>query len=105
MAVETYFLEEVLDRLSSFGEISSKFMFGGAGIFVSGKMFAKISSSSVLSFKADDQNRTIFIDAGMIQPGKMPYFETTAEQMENEDAFLSVARLARDAALRGKVQK
>lgn len=100
MAIDVNFLEDTIDRLSPLGAISSKLMFGGAGVFVDGKMFVKISPSCVLSFKADDQNKSAFLNAGMKKSGKMPYYEATAEQMEDDEAFMIAAKLARNAALR-----
>ena len=100
MAVDPEFLEEIIERLSPLGAIGSKPMFGGVGVFVDGKMFVKISPSCVLSFKADGQNKSAFLKAGMKKSGKMPYYEATAEQMEDDNTFMTAAKLARDAALR-----
>ncbi len=100
MAVDPDFVSEIVERLEPLGSINSKRMFGGVGIFVDGKMFVKISPSSVLSFKADRMNEGKFLEIGMKKSGKMPYYEATAEQLEDAEQFLSTARLARDAALR-----
>lgn len=100
MAVNPDILTEIVQQLSPLGAISAKPMFGGFGIFVEGKMFMKISPANVIAFKADDHNRQVFVDAGMKKSGKMPYFEASAEQLEDNEAFMAAARTARDAALR-----
>lgn len=91
MVVDADFVADIVDKLSPLG---------AAGLFIDGKMFAKISPSNVVSFKADTENQSKFIEAGMQKSGKMPYYEATAEQMESPEAFLAVAHLARASALR-----
>ena len=100
MAIDQGFLDDIIERLSPLGTITSKAMFGGAGVFVDGRMFVKISPSGVIAFKADDRNKATFLNAGMKKSGKMPYYDATAEQIEDNDAFMAAAKLARDAALR-----
>ncbi len=100
MAVDKDFLAELLHQIASVGAISSKSMFGGVGIFVDGKMFAKISPSNIIAFKADERNKAKFLELGMKKSGKMPYYEATADQLEDPEALLAVARCAREAALR-----
>lgn len=100
VAVDAGFVDDILRWLSALGAISSKPMFGGIGVFIDGKMFLRISRSNIVSFKADDENRSTYVNAGMKKSGKMPYYEATADQVEDPDVFLEVAQLARDAALR-----
>lgn len=100
MAVDKNFVAELLHQMASLGAISSRPMFGGLGIFVDGEMFAKISPSNIIAFKADERSRVKFLELGMKKSGKMLYYEATADQLEDPEALLAVARCAREAALR-----
>ena len=71
MAVDKDFIAELLGQLAPLGAISSRPMFGGAGIFVDGKMFAKISPSNIIAFKADEQSTANFLELGMKKSGKI----------------------------------
>ena len=76
--------EEFVRKLSSLGEVSSRKMFGGYGIFESGAMFALITSKGSIHLKTDETNRYRFEDAGTTQHGKMPYFEVPQEVLVND---------------------
>ena len=102
MTVNIEYITEILTRLSPLGTVTFRRMFGGTGIFIEGNMFAKISPSNILSFKADEHNKSIFIKTGMNKSGKMPYYEVTAEQIEDSGKLLAAARLACEAAWRAK---
>ena len=56
--------EDLQRRLSTLGEITTKKMFGGYGIFESGKMFALVDSAGGVYLKADDTNRGRFEEVG-----------------------------------------
>ena len=75
MAIKDGTLNDLKTKLSPLGEITHKSMFGGFGLFADGAMFAKISSKGVIAFKADDNNRPDFENAGMSKAGKIPYYE------------------------------
>lgn len=100
MAIDPAYVEDILHRLAELGPVAAKPMFGGRGIFLDGLMFAKISPDNVVAFKADDRNRASFVEAGMRKSGKMPYYEATAEQLEDDGAFVEAARQAYEAARR-----
>lgn len=51
------FAEASAARLESLGNVTRRKMFGGLGIFESGKMFAIVNSKAELSLKADDEKR------------------------------------------------
>jgi DNA transformation protein len=66
-------------------------MFGGAGIFHEGKMFALLHRSQMF-LKVNDSNRKDFEDAGSEQfqpfpnkPMKMPYYGVPPDILENPD--------------------
>ena len=86
MAVDAEFTEHVMELLAPFGEIRSRAMFGGYGIFHEDDMFALISGSS-LYFKIGDGNRAEFEKAGSEQFKPMPYYGVPADVMEDGDAF------------------
>ena len=63
MAVSEQFLEYVRDQFSELGEVQSRKMFGGAGIYLDGRFFALVSDDE-LFLKVDDANRLRFERAG-----------------------------------------
>ena len=74
----------LVQSLQPLGDVSSKKMFGGHGIFAGGKMFALIDSSGGVFFKADDANRAQFEAAGSEQHGRMPYFAVPGAVLADE---------------------
>jgi DNA transformation protein len=64
MTTSDGFVEYLKDLLSSLGPITVRRMFGGAGIFRDGVMFALIVDDT-LYFKADDSNRGEFEAEGL----------------------------------------
>lgn len=64
--------DQVLEKLSRVGDVSSRRMFGGVGIFEGAHMFAIISNAR-LFFRTDDRTREKFVRAGCEQHGRMPY--------------------------------
>ena len=90
MPVSHEFVEYVLEQLSGWGEVSVRQMFGGAGLYRGGTMFAVIADD-VAYLKVDDTNRDDFVKAGsapfLPYPEKnkstvMSYFEIPAEVLE-----------------------
>ncbi len=81
----------VVEQLSSLGDVSSRKMFGGVGIFESSRMFALITSDGQLCLKVDDSNRPLFESAGSVKHGKMPYFSVP-------DAVIADANMLRSWA-------
>jgi DNA transformation protein len=79
--------ERVVQDLVPLGDVSSRKMFGGYGIFESSAMFALVNSQGELFLKVDDSNRARFDDAGAKQHGKMPYFQVPSDVMEDSDAL------------------
>ena len=73
----------IVDKLSGIGDVSSRAMFGGYGIFNEGLMFALISDG-VLYFKVDDSNRKMYekADSSKFQHG-ISYWEVPTEVFED----------------------
>ena len=104
--VKDDYADYMVDKLSGLGDIGSRAMFGGHGIFHEGLMFALISDG-VLYFKVDDSNRGMYEKAGSskFQHG-ISYWEVPTEVFEDmsllyEWANISI-RLAQDKAKKKK---
>jgi DNA transformation protein len=91
MAVSDEFVEYVVEQLSNWGEVSVRRMFGGAGLYRSGTMFAVIADD-VAYLKVDDSNRNDFVRAGSAPfepyPDKIKttirtYYEIPADVLED----------------------
>jgi len=93
MAVSDEFVDYVVEQLSSWGDVSVRRMFGGAGLYREGTMFAVVADD-VAYLKVDDSNREDFLRAGSAPfepyPDKIKttirtYFEIPADVLENPD--------------------
>ena len=94
----------IVDKLSSLGDVWSRAMFGGYGIFHEGLMFALVSDDT-LYFKVDDSNREMYVKAGSTKfPHGISYWEVPEEVFEDAarlhewaDISIAIARAkARD---------
>ena len=92
------FADDLVGALSSLGDISWKKMFGGAGIFVDGSMFALIDPEARLHLKVDDRNREQFEAAGSNKHARMPYYEVPAEVLGDDASLLAWAQESADIA-------
>ena len=63
MAFSEEYLNYILDQFSRFGEVQPRKMFGGAGLYFQGIMFALIADDA-LYLKVDKSNRVEFEQAG-----------------------------------------
>ncbi len=90
--------ERVVLDLMPLGDVSSRKMLGGYGIFESSAMFALVNSQGDLFLKVDDRYRSRFEDAGAKQHGKMPYFQVPPEVMEESDALRDWAGVSLEIA-------
>ncbi len=87
------YLEYVMEMLLWLGDVKSRSMFGGHGIFESGDMFALVSGDT-LYFKADDTIRSRYEDAGSAQFKPMPYWEVPAGVLDSEAEVEEWARIS-----------
>ncbi|MCM2373592.1 TfoX/Sxy family protein [Aporhodopirellula aestuarii] len=83
--------EMLVEKLATLGDITSRKMFGGYGIFESGSMFALVTSEGIAHLKADDSNIAKFEKAGAKQHGRMPYYEIPASVLTNTRSLRSWA--------------
>jgi len=88
------------ERLSVIGDVASKKMFGGYGVFIDAKMFALIDSSGALFFKCDESNEGRYLEVGADKHGRMPYRELPQEIWDDDYKLLEWAQLSADIARR-----
>ena len=74
--------QQTVRVLAGIGEITSRKMFGGYGIFESGVMFALVNSAGKLHLKVDDSNISRFKEAGSNSHGKMPYYDVPDKNVQ-----------------------
>ncbi|MBT3295792.1 MAG: TfoX/Sxy family protein [Verrucomicrobia bacterium] len=98
MPISEAFTEYIVDQLSSWGEVTSRRMFGGAGLYRDGKMFGLIADD-VVYLKVDDSNRQAFIDAGCgpfkpypDKPTEMSYYDVPPDVLETPPEFVEWAQ-------------
>jgi DNA transformation protein len=117
MPVSDSFMAFVTDQLAGCGEIVTRRMFGGAGIYC-GDLFFAILSGDRLYLKVDDRNRGDFETAGKgpFQPygddrETMQYYEVPLAVLENADELvrwahkaLAVAAAKRAASRSGRAR-
>jgi DNA transformation protein len=100
------FVEHVCDLLAPLGDVRSKSMFGGCGIYVE-EVFCAIVAYDTLYFKVDDGNRADYEALGA-EPFKpfedkqmvMSYYEVPAQVIDDRRAIVEWARWAIEAARR-----
>ncbi|MHC4843515.1 MAG: TfoX/Sxy family protein [Planctomycetota bacterium] len=106
MSVSDEYITYVLDQLAGLGEVESRRMFGGAGIYCNGLFFA-IIADDVLYFKVDDTNRAEYEEAGMEafkpfpdKPEVMSSYQVPVEVLENRDRLAEWASKSMNVAMR-----
>src|SRR2546423_15006883 len=95
MAVSSDYLDYVHDQLSGLGGVSSRRMFGGAGLYCDEFFFALIDDDT-LYLRVDDANRADFTARGMGQFRPYPdspqlsmsYYETPVDGLEDAGALV-----------------
>src|SRR6059058_3616191 len=99
MAVSREYLDYVHDQLSGLGGVSSRRMFGGAGLYCDEFFFALIDNDT-LYLRVNDDNRADYTSRGMGQfrpyadrpELSMSYYETPADVLEDTAQLVSWAR-------------
>ncbi len=91
MPADAGYLNHIMGLLEPIGNITSRAMFGGYGIFHEGAMFALISGS-ILYYKVDESNLASYEKAGSSRFKPMPYYEVPPDVMEDTDALHDWAR-------------
>ena len=107
MPVTDEYLDYICDQLSLWGEIRVRKMFGGAGLYCEGLMFALVADNE-LYFKVDDSNRIDYERSGSSafkpyadKPTRMSYYRVPDDVLENPEELAGWADKAL-AVQRGK---
>lgn len=112
MSINQDILDYYADRLRVLGKVSIKKMFGGAGFYLNGRVFA-ITDGDTVYLKGDDENRARFESRRMEQfvpfadkpEQKMNYYSLSSEDLEDDDALRELGMLAVEAATRAAAKK
>ena len=98
MKVSPEFLNFVMEKLLPIGDIRSRAMFGGYGIFHEGLMFSLIAEDT-LYFKVNDSNRDIYEKAESKPfPHGISYWEVPTEVLEDNAKFHEWAKISIEIA-------
>lgn len=112
MSVSGDYLNYVLEQLAGLGDLTTRSMFGGVGLY-HGELFFALIDDDTLYFKVDDSNRGDYQARGArpFRPYKdrpevsLTYFEVPAEVMEERDDIVAWARHSVAVALTSRSQK
>jgi len=108
MGVSDDYLGYALERLGVIGPVSSKRMFGGAGIYSGGVCFALVADDT-LYLKVDDSNRDDYVSAGArafspFGTYSMSYYELPADVLDDDAMLAEWAGRSIAAAGRGSAR-
>ncbi len=110
MAPSASYLDYIKDLFAPFGDITIRKMFGGAGVYCDGAIFA-ITGDEGLWLKVDDVTRAEFEAAGLGpftfefengKSGSMSYYNAPEDIYDDNDELTRWAELALGAARRAK---
>jgi DNA transformation protein len=110
MPVSDEFVDYVIDQLATWGKVSARKMFGGAGLYCDGTMFGLIADD-VAYLKVDDSNREDFVKAGStpfnpypdkVKTTVMSYYEIPIDVLENPEILSNWAELSLTIARKKK---
>ncbi|MBI1393923.1 MAG: competence protein TfoX [Alphaproteobacteria bacterium] len=113
MTVSAGYIDFVKDLFAPFGEITVRRMFGGAGVYCDGRIFAIIGDDD-LWFKTDEETRSAFLAAGLPpftyetkdgEKGVMNYYAPPDDILDDAEALRRWTGLALAAATRGPKPK
>lgn len=119
MAVSAETLAWLEDLFAPIDGVSIKRMFGGAGVFRQGLMFALVPGEGGLAFKADGQNAPHYAAEGCREwvysgksgadgkpkPMRMGYWHAPERLYDDDEAFRDWALAAFEAARRADMEK
>ena len=106
MPVSSNYLDYVREQLAGLGAVSSRRMFGGAGLYCDEFFFALVDNDT-LYLRVNDANRADYTSRGMSQFRPYPdspqlsmsYFETPADVLEDAAELVAWARRSVAAAM------
>lgn len=99
MTVSSDYLVYVLDQLAQLGDVSSRRLFGAAGLYC-GEAFFGLIANDLLYLRVDDSNRSDYTRRGAVQfrpyadrPHlSMNYYETPVDVLEDAARLIEWAR-------------
>jgi DNA transformation protein len=113
MPVSAAYKTFIQDLLADFGPVSIRRMFGGAGVYADGVMFA-ILAEDTLYLKADEVSARAFAAEGKGPftyrpkdrgPVALSYWEVPERLLDDPDELVAWARRAHAVALAAKAEK
>ena len=105
MSVSAEFIDFLLESLAPLGPVQARRMFGGAGLYCDGVMFALIDDETVY-LKANDQTSSAFSAEGLKpftyhgknKPVTMLYWRVPERLFDDQDEFVVWAQTALSVA-------
>lgn len=82
-------LDAILQKLEGIEGITSKRMFGGAGIFIDKKMFGMVTGHGLYALKTNADTRLKYEAEGGEQFMSMPYHVIPERVFHDQDTFLT----------------
>lgn len=97
----------LVDDLAALGDVTSKKMFGGYGIFESGVMFVLIDTEGTAHLRATADSEARYREAGSTKHGRMPYWSIPDDVAADEAKLVewTTLALAEARAAKKKVKK
>lgn len=84
MHVSPEYLDFIMDKLAPLGDVTSRILFGGYGIFHLGLMFGLLADDT-LYFKINESNRDRYVKAGSRPfPHLIRYYEVPTDVLEDD---------------------
>jgi DNA transformation protein len=90
--------EALVDDLSSIGEVSSRKMFGGVGIFADGSMFTIVDGDGRVFFRVNESTAPRYVEAGSEKHARMPYWSVPQSVLNDPDEIVAWGTQALQAA-------
>jgi DNA transformation protein len=88
------FTAEMVEALTPVGDVKSRAMFGGFGIFESGTMFVLIDSEAQMFFRADSTTKSSYEELGSKRHTPMPYYEVPVAIADDYSVLIEWAKEA-----------
>jgi len=94
--------ERLIDELASLGDVTTKKMFGGYGVFADGVMFVIVDSAGDAFLRADDSTSGAYEEVGSPRHSRMPYWQVPDAVLNDDRKLIEWATAARDVAKAAK---
>lgn len=106
MATSPEFLDYIIDILAPYYQpITTRKMFGGVSIYCEYGIFAIITKDDALYFKVDAVNKEQYLEAGMTQFMRMPYYQLPLELLDGSEELGGWINQSIEVAQRSPVKK